>query len=125
MVDVARPESAGAHEFARRVDAFLADRKTGVEDIRRQLIIWRDNDGLLQPVFRDSALAAEVAPVSQDLSAMAAAALQALMSLGSGAKPPSGWAAEQKALFDRAAQPRAELLLSPVAALRKLVNAAQ
>ena len=118
LVDVARPESRVARDFSRRVDAFLADRKTGVEDIRRQLIIWRDNDALLAPVFRDSALLAEAAPISHDLSALAAAALA---TLDNGKTP--GDPAGRKGLLERAAKPRAELLLSPVPALRKLIEA--
>ncbi|HWQ56494.1 MAG TPA: family 20 glycosylhydrolase [Bryobacteraceae bacterium] len=114
LVDVARPESRVAREFGQAVDRYLAT-KTGGEELRRQLVLWRDNHARLAPVLRDSALLAEAAPLSEDLTALATAALGAL----DGKVPPDG-----RALLDRAAQPRAELLISVVPPIRRLLEAA-
>jgi hexosaminidase len=123
LVDVARPDSRVAREFGARVDSYLAD-KTGREEIRRQLIAWRDNDALLAPIVKNSALLAEAAPLSQDLAALAAAALEALGYIDAG-RHDRAWVERQSPLLDRAAKPRAELLLSAAPPLRKLIEAAR
>ena len=124
LVDVARPESAVARDFAKLVDGYIASR-TGAGEIRSRLTAWRANDARLAPVLRDSALLAEAAPLSQDLAALAAAGLQALTTLEAGNHAPAGWVDQQLALAKGAAQPRAELLLSVVPPVRKLIEAAR
>jgi hexosaminidase len=115
LVDVARPESRAAREFGRAVERYITA-KEGGEEIRRQLTAWRDNHGLLAPVIRDSALLAEAAPLSEDLAALAAAALQAM----DGRAP-----ADFEALLERAAKPRAELLIGVIPPIRRLLEAAR
>ena len=123
LADAARPESRLAQRFAAQVDRYLADKTVHREDIRRQLTVWRDNDALLAPVFRDSALLAEARPLSQDLAALAGAALEAMAWLEGGRKAPADWLQRQQAVLGRNAKARAELLLSPASALRKLIEA--
>jgi hexosaminidase len=120
MVDTARPESDTARRFAALVDA-----RTDFPRMRHWLTMWRDNDARLAPVIESSALLREVAPVSKDLSAVAAAGLQALDYIQSGQHAPAGWVEQQTSLLDRARQPKAELLLSVEPPIRKLVEAAR
>ena len=87
------------------------------------MTVWRDNDALLAPVFRDSALLAEARPLSQDLAALAGAALEAMAWLEGGRKAPADWLQRQQAVLGRNAKARVELLLSPASALRKLIEA--
>jgi hypothetical protein len=65
----------------------------------------------------NSALLAEDAEISKDLSDIAEAGLQALDKLPG--------AAANAALLDRAKQPKAELLLSVEPPIRKLIEAAR
>jgi hexosaminidase len=97
--------------------------RMGTEDlpqIREWLTLWRDNQARLAPVIANSALLAEDAELSKELSAIAEAGLQAL-----DRKQDAAWIVEKRALLDHAKQPRAELLLSVEPAIRKLVEAAR
>ena len=115
LVDAVRPESDAAREFRE-----LADRT----HLRPWLTLWRDNHARLAPTLERSFLLNEVAPLSQDLAALGAAGLEALDYLQSGGRPPDAWLKEQRALLERAQQPRAELLIMVVPPIRKLVEAA-
>lgn len=124
-VDAARPESAEARRFAQAVDQFIAGPLgPGMElEIRARLMAWRDNDLELEPLLKNSALVEEVAPLSHDLSQLAAAGLKALDYLDRGEKPPEAWTTEQLELAERAIQPRAQLLLMVANPVQKLVQA--
>lgn len=115
MVDTARPSSEIARQFAALVDA------RDLPKVREWLTVWRDNDASLAPVVERSALLQEVAPISKDLSAIAAAGLQAIDYIQSGQHAPAGWVEQQTALLDKAKQPKAELLLSVEPPIRKLI----
>jgi len=124
VVDAARPESAEARRFGDAVDQLIAGHLgPGTElQIRSRLLAWRDNDLELQPLLRNSALAEEVAPLSHDLSALAAAGLEALDYLDRGEKAPEAWKAEQLQLAERAIEPRAQLLLMVAGPVEKLIQ---
>jgi hexosaminidase len=122
LIDVARPDSEAVREFAALVD------RMGTADlprIRAWLTRWRDNDARLAPVIANSALLAEDAEISRDLSAIAEAGLQALDRLQSGQPRDPTWIGEKTALLDRARKPKAELLLSVEPPIRKLIEAAR
>ena len=115
LVDAARPDSEVVRGFAALVD------RMGAEDlpqIREYLTLWRDNQARLAPVMANSALLAEDAELSANLSAIAGAGLEALDQ-----KRDAAWIAEKRALLDRVKQPNAELLLSVEPAIRKLIEA--
>ena len=122
LIDAARPDSETVRTFAALVD------RMGAEDlprIREWLTLWRDNHARLAPLLANSALLAEDADLSRDLSAIAAAGLQALDRLQSAQFRDPAWIGEQRALLDRAKKPKAELLLSVEPSIRKLVEAAR
>jgi hexosaminidase len=117
LIDAARPDSEAVREFAALVD------RMGPEDlprIRAWLTLWRDNHARLAPVLANSALLAEDAEISKDLSAIAEAGLQALDE-----KHDPAWIAEKRVLLDRAKKPKAELLLSVEPSIRKLIETAR
>jgi hypothetical protein len=66
----------------------------------------------------------EVAPVSQDLATTGKVGLAALDYLILGAKAPDDWKTDQLALLTQLQKPKAQLLLIPVPAVQKLVEAA-
>jgi hypothetical protein len=84
---------------------------------------WRDNQTNLQPFETQSFLLNEIVPLSQDLSAVAAAGLQALDYLDRAERAPNAWATQQFALLERAQKPQAQLLLMVVPSVQKLVEA--
>jgi hypothetical protein len=110
-----------ARKFAARVAAWQ-DHK---DEIRQQLILWRDCGKEVLPLMRRSALLAEAVPVAEDVSALAAAGLEGLDYLESGKAAPRDWRAKQQPLLDRCARPRVELIIAIAPAIRKLVEGAQ
>jgi hypothetical protein len=126
MIDAVYPESDTALQFATEVQSFL---QSGAKDqatetqIRSQLTLWRDNDARLHPVIAQSALLQEDAPLSQDLSALGAAGLQALDFIDKSQPAPDSWKTQQQSLLDEAKKPKAALLLMVVAPVQQLVDA--
>lgn len=126
LVDAARPESDTARHFTNLVDSFVSGQSTTPETkahIRSALIRWRDSQGDLQPLLNSSFLLKEVAPLSQDLSAISGIGLTAMDYIDSGQRPTEAWTAQQRALLDQAAKQRAQLLLMVVPPVQKLVEA--
>lgn len=119
LVDTARPSSDVARKFAALVEA------RDFAKMRVWLTLWRDNDARLAPVLANSALLQEDAEISKNLSAIAAAGLQALEFVQAGTHAPAGWVEQQTALLDSAKRPRAELLLSVEPPIRKLIEVAR
>jgi len=66
----------------------------------------------------------EVSQVSQNLSALGVAGLSALDYLAKGSAAPPDWKTSQTTAITQLAEPRAQLLLMPTAAVQKLVDAA-
>jgi hexosaminidase len=126
LVDAARPESMTARHFAALVSDLVGGQiKPGTEtQIKALLARWRDNDANLQPLDQGSFLLPEVTLLSQNLSALGAAGLEALDFLDRGDRAPDAWKVRQEALLQQAEKPQAQLLLMIVPAVRKLVEAA-
>ena len=126
LVDAARPESDTARHFTNLVDSFVSGQSTTPETkahIRSALIRWRESQGDLQPLLNSSFLLKEVAPLSQDLSAISGIGLTAMDYIDSGQRPTEAWTAQQRMLLDQAAKQRAHLLLMVVPPVQKLVEA--
>ena len=119
LVDTARPESDVARRFAAMVEA------RDLAKVREWLIRWRDNDERLAPVAARSELLTDTAEISRALSAVAASGLQALDYIQAGQHPPAEWIERQRALLEQAKKPKGVLLLSVVAPVQKLVEAAK
>jgi hexosaminidase len=121
LVDATRPESDTAREFAKLV----GDWKTNEAEIRSELTRWRDVISELPPLMERSALLQEDVALTEDVSGLAAIGLRALDYLDAGKRAPASWIADQSVVLDRAARPRAELLIVIVPSIRKLVDAAK
>jgi hexosaminidase len=126
MVDVIVPESELGRRFSAEVNQFIASNFQDVKaeaHIRESLTLWRDNDAQLQPLLQNSYLLKEVSPVSQNLSALGAAGLQALDYIDKREGAPDSWRAQQIAMAQDAAKPSADLVLAVAPAVQKLVDA--
>jgi hexosaminidase len=125
VIDAVRPESATARRFAELVDALVAGRADAEakQEVKILLTRWRDNRTNLQPLETQSFLLKEVAPLSQELSTVAAAGVQALDYIDRGERAPNAWAAQQFALLEEARKPKAQLLLMVAPQVQKLVEA--
>ncbi len=126
MIDAVYPESDTARHFSDLVKTYV---QSGYKDqaaeaqIRMWLASWRDNDARLHPLLDQTFLLQEDAPVSQDLSALGAAGLQALDYLDKAQPAPDSWKTQQLALIEQAKKPKADLLLMVVAPVQQLVEA--
>jgi hexosaminidase len=125
VVDAVRPESTTARQFADSVNSLVAGgSKPGTEErLRNSLSRWRDNQVELQPMFEKSLLLKEVAPISQNLSALGAAGLAALDYLDRGEPAPAAWVTQQLAAVEQAKKPQAQLLIMVAPAVEKLIQA--
>ncbi len=125
LIDAVYSESDTARQFTGLVQRFL---QSGAKDqaaeaqIRAWLTLWRDNDSKLQPLLTQSTLLQEDAPLSQDLSALGAAGMQALDYLDHAQTAPDSWKAQQAAFFAQALKPKANLLLMVAAPVQQLVQ---
>ena len=127
LADAARPESAVARSFSDLVDTYLQNgqQKSAAEaQMRGWLNQWQQNHANLQPLLDQSFLLVEDKPLSEDLSALAAAGLQALDALDKSQSLPDEWRLEQLAAVARSNSPRANLLLMVATPIQKLIVAA-
>lgn len=120
LVDASPPESDVAREFNDMASNWSANETT----LRQQLITWRDNRTDVLPLLQSSALLEEAVPLSDEVTAVATAALEALDYLDRRASPPSDWTNRQRSLMRDAMQPRAELLIAITPGVSKLIDAA-
>ena len=127
LADAARPESRDAREFSELVNTYLQNdqqKSAAEEQIRFFLTAWEQNNASLQPLLDQSFLLAEDKPLSEDLSALAAAGLQALDALDKSQSLPDQWRTEQLAVVTRSNTARANLLLMVAPPIQKLIDAA-
>jgi hexosaminidase len=127
LVDAARPESDAARVFSEMVDSFIAGQCRDIVTatrIRTALVSWRDQHAAVQSHFEKSSLLKEIEPISRNLSAVGAVGLQALDYIGRAEGAPASWKTEQAAVLEQAKKPdSAQLLLMPVSAVQKLLEA--
>jgi len=125
MIDAVYPESDSARQFANLVYAFLQsggkDQATEVQ-IRWWLTTWRDNDSKLHPLLEQSSILQEDAALSQNLSALGAAGLQALDYLDKSQTAPDSWKTQQLSTIEQAKGRSADLLLMVAAPVQQLVD---
>lgn len=127
VVDAIPLESDPGRLFGELVDKFIStscrDADPG-ERLRTQLTTWRDNDARLQFLMQRSFLVKEVAVRSQDLSALGAIGLAALDAISKRQSAPDSWKTQQLAALEQMKQGKVQLLLIPVPAVQRLVEAA-
>jgi hexosaminidase len=125
MIDAVYPESDVARHFNDLVQTFIQsgykDQPTEMQ-IRSQLTTWRDNDARLHPLLTQTFLLQEDLPLSQSLSAVGQAGLQALDYLDKGQTPPDSWKTQQLAVIAQAKTRQADLLLMVAAPVQQLVE---
>jgi hexosaminidase len=125
LVDIAPPESDQARRLRDAVQTYIGSGykdKAAEGEIRASLVTWRDNDARLHPLLEKSFLLNELAPLSEDLSALGAAGLLALDYLDKSTPSPNPWQVQQLALVERAKTPKADLLLMVVEPVQQLIE---
>jgi hexosaminidase len=127
VVDAIPLESDAGRHFSELVDKFLAsachDAATA-NNLRSQLTVWSQNDAAFASLAQKTFLANEVVATSHDLSAIGAAGLRALDAIAATTPLSADAQAQLSAVLTDAAKPKTQLLLIPVPAVKKLVDAA-
>lgn len=127
MIDAAYPESDTARHFSDLVQAYLQSNpkdQASEAEIRSWLTLWRDNDAKLHPILMQSSLLQEDVLLSQNLSALGAAGLDALQYLDKAQSAPDVWKTQQLALAQQAKARSADVLLMVAAPVQQLIQAA-
>jgi hexosaminidase len=127
LVDAARPDSEAARRFTTNVDAFLSDAPRFAlyrPDLERTLVEWQTAGRALGPIIDRSPALQEARPLANNLSAIAAAGLEAIAHLSAGDAVTTEWRDAQLAKLDEAARPSAALEFVVITSVRKLVIAA-
>ena len=127
LIDAARPDSAAARGFTRRVNLLLSDAPRFAlhfSTLRDTLTSWRDAGPVLEVLIDRSPALAEARPLARDLSAAGAIGLEALSYIQQGVAPTSEWRDARLAALAEIEKPKAALEFPFMAALRELVHAA-
>jgi hexosaminidase len=122
LVDAVSPESDGARTINQLTQSALHDPSSRPQ-LRKWLTKWSNNDAQLEPFLVTSALRAELAPLSQDLSALGTLGLQALDVIESGQSITAEKRAQQLATLEQKTKPHAELQLAVEPTVRLLIEA--
>jgi len=126
LVDAVPPESETARKFNLLAN-IVADGKATPEQLQeaqKWLELWRDNDAKLQLTLKDAPLIADLGPLSQSLSQVAALGLQALDDLKNHRTLAADAKEKDLQLLKEAAKPKAVLLDMVVPSVKLLVQAA-
>jgi hexosaminidase len=121
-VDAVSPESDVAREFNALATKAKTDSAARAQ-LRRWLTQWHGNDAELHPILGQSFLLRELIPVSQNLTALAGAGLEALNMIDSHRRITARAKARQLAAIEEAAKPHAELLVMIAPGVRELIAA--
>ena len=93
------------------------------EQAQEWLVLWRDNDGQLQPILPRSELTKELAPASTNLHEVSQIGLDAIGYLREHKSAPAEWRTRQLAYLKIAEKPQAVLVNMVAPAVEKLVQA--
>jgi hexosaminidase len=136
LVDAAPAESDAAREFGVAVENLLrlrlnapqgssglsAEAKVAAVAIATSLRQWQRNDALVRPMLLAQPSLQEYAPLSAQLSAISALALERLNQLEKGEKPSATWLAAAIKRLDVAKAPAGQAELAVVSSIRKLIE---
>jgi hexosaminidase len=127
LIDAARPDSAAARGFTRRVNLLLSDAPRFAlhfSTLRDTLTSWRDAGPVLEVLIDRAPALAEARPLARDLSAAGTIGLEALSYIQQGVAPAAGWRDARLAALAEIEKPKAALEFPFMPALRELVHAA-
>lgn len=127
IVDAVPLESPTARHFGELVDQVIAASchdPAAVARLRAWFTAWQVNDAKLRPLEERSFLVKEISANSQDLSTLGSLGLAALDFIARKQPAPDDWKTQQLAVLLQLQTAKNQLLLMPVPAVQKLVEAA-
>jgi hexosaminidase len=126
LADAVPPESETARRFNELAQLIVNGKASPQQwqEARERLALWRDNDAKLEPLLGGSELTEELIPLSQSLSQVAAAGLQALDDLENHRTADAALYAKNLQTVKDAEKPQAELLDKAAPGVELLLQAA-
>ena len=122
LADVATPDQAVPRVFNQQVDSFLHSSSAELEkNITDKLLLWKDNDTQFKITLHNSPVLEEAASLSENLSLLAGAGLEALQLIHGHNKPSTGWLQQKQAIVVNARQQGGRCELQVVDAIGKLI----
>ncbi|HEY4208973.1 MAG TPA: hypothetical protein VGM31_19245, partial [Puia sp.] len=125
LADVAIPDQRIPRIFNRQVREWLAHPSPELQQaIAQQLTRWRENDAAFRKLLSHSPVLQEAAPLSANLSALAAAGLEALQLIYEHKTPGSDWKHRQSVLIERAKEQSGRCEIQVVSGIQQLIDLA-
>jgi len=122
LVDAVPPESDTARRVNLLAQQAVHDPAARLE-LRKWLLLWRDNDAKLQPYLPSSHFVGELAPLSHGLSVLGTIGLESLDAIDAARSVPQDKRAQQLAAIEENTAPHAEVRIMIGPAIRQLVEA--
>jgi hexosaminidase len=125
LADVASPDQTIPRIFRKQVDSFLISPSSALsEKITEKLMLWKDNDVQFREILRNSPVLQEAAPLSENLSALASAGLEAMQYIKDQKKPAPDWLRLKLIIVTQAGEQGGRCQLQVVDAIQKLIISA-
>ena len=125
LADVATPDQKVSRMFSKQVDDFLSKPSSELEkEIYDQLIVWKENDAQFKLLLKNSPVLLEAASLSEHLSSLAAAGLEAIQCIHDNKKAGSTWLQEKLSVANKAKQQGGRCELQVVDPIQKLIRRA-
>jgi hexosaminidase len=125
LADVATPDQAEPRIFNKQVDGFLSNPSPEAEKyIVEKLTLWQGNDTGFKQLLQNSPVLGEAAGLSENLSALAGAGIEAITFLQNHGKPDAVWLTAKLAIVGKASQQGGRCELQVVESIGKLIKAA-
>ncbi|MEO8415949.1 MAG: family 20 glycosylhydrolase [Ginsengibacter sp.] len=123
LADVATPDQEVPRKFNKQVAEFLSNPSGELDkEISGQLILWKENDAQFKLLLHNSPILLEAALLSENLSLLAGAGLQAIQYIHDHKKADSNWLQEKLAVVTKARQQGGRCELQVVDAIKKLIQ---
>jgi hexosaminidase len=122
LADVASPDQPIPRIFRKQVDSFLVNpSSTLYGEITEKLILWKDNNMQFKEVLNNSPVLQEAASLSENLSALASAGLEAMQYIKNQKKPGGDWLQNKLIIVTHAREQGGRCELQVVDAIQKLI----
>lgn len=128
VVDISLPDPKIPREFDLLVEKFIKSETPNNDlslEIKRWLNLWKSNHEKLITIIKTNQILWEVLPVANDLNDCAKVGLEVIEMITNNKKADETWLSEAKNLLDKAKLPKAEIELSIVKSIQKLVKKVQ
>lgn len=125
LADVATPDQELPRVFSKLVDSFIVNRAVEQEQIIKQwLTVWKNNDAQFKLLLRNAPALQEATSLSENLSLLALAGLDALQYIHGKQKPGEDWLKKNLAIATAARQQGGRCELQVVDPIEKLIKLA-